>query len=284
MQKTMPRAIGPRRKSRDLWGLSNHSGGLIHAVTVSPCVQCNHSFLRLAQKALAFQTETNPYRGAAVGGVCYGVDCAEGFDPMKILLADDHDLVRETLAAFLLAEGLGEVYSARTFDEALALLNQRFDLILLDYNMPGMNGFEGLARAKAIAVGTPVAIISGTTQRELAEAALREGAAGFVPKTLAARSMVAAVQIMASGEVFAPISLLQDEDPPEGALATLTRRETDVLRGICEGKSNKEIARDLELQEVTVKLHVKTLSRKLGAKNRTHAAVIARDGGKGGAG
>jgi two-component system, NarL family, nitrate/nitrite response regulator NarL len=203
---------------------------------------------------------------------------------MKILLADDHDLVRETLAAFLLAEGLGEVYSARTFDEALALLNQRFDLILLDYNMPGMNGFEGLARAKAIAVGTPVAIISGTTQRELAEAALREGAAGFVPKTLAARSMVAAVQIMASGEVFAPISLLQDEDPPEGALATLTRRETDVLRGICEGKSNKEIARDLELQEVTVKLHVKTLSRKLGAKNRTHAAMIARDGGKGGAG
>jgi two-component system, NarL family, nitrate/nitrite response regulator NarL len=92
------------------------------------------------------------------------------------------------------------------------------------------------------------------------------------------------VQIMASGEVFAPISLLQDEDPPEGALATLTRRETDVLRGICEGKSNKEIARDLELQEVTVKLHVKTLSRKLGAKNRTHAAMIARDGGKGGAG
>jgi two-component system nitrate/nitrite response regulator NarL len=192
------------------------------------------------------------------------VDCAKGSDPMKILLADDHDLVRETLAAFLLAEGLGEVHSARTFDEVIALLNQRFDLVLL-------------------AVGTPVAIISGTTQRELAEAALREGAAGFVPKTLAARSMVAAVQIMASGEVFAPISLLQEDAPLDGALGSLTRRETDVLRGICEGKSNKEIARDLELQEVTVKLHVKTLSRKLGAKNRTHAAMIARDGGKGGA-
>ncbi|ESW62200.1 MAG: hypothetical protein Q27BPR15_02325 [Rhodobacter sp. CACIA14H1] len=63
------------------------------------------------------------------------------------------------------------------------------------------------------------------------------------------------------------------------ALQGLTRRETDVLKGICEGKSNKEIARDLELQEVTVKLHVKTLSRKLGAKNRTHAAMIARDAG-----
>lgn len=198
---------------------------------------------------------------------------------MKVLLADDHDLVRETLAAFLVAEGQCEVQSARTLDEALNLIRQGFDLILLDYTMPGMNGFEGLAKARALAGTTPVAIISGTTQRELAEAALREGAAGFVPKTLAARSMVAAVQIMISGEVFAPISLLQAEEPVDGALASLTRRETDVLRGICKGKSNKEIARDLDLQEVTVKLHVKTLSRKLGAKNRTHAAMIARDGG-----
>ena len=61
--------------------------------------------------------------------------------------------------------------------------------------------------------------------------------------------------------------------------AQLSQRERQVLRGICEGKSNKEIARDLDLQEVTVKLHVKTLSRKLGAKNRTHAAMIARNGG-----
>jgi DNA-binding NarL/FixJ family response regulator len=198
---------------------------------------------------------------------------------MKVLLADDHDLVRETLAAFLVAEGQCEVQTARTLDEALNLISQGFDLILLDYTMPGMNGFDGLAKARALAGSTPVAIISGTTQRELAEAALREGAAGFVPKTLAARSMVAAVQIMISGEVFAPISLLQAEEPVDGALASLTRRETDVLRGICEGKSNKEIARDLDLQEVTVKLHVKTLSRKLGAKNRTHAAMIARDGG-----
>jgi DNA-binding NarL/FixJ family response regulator len=91
--------------------------------------------------------------------------------------------------------------------------------------------------------------------------------------------MVAAVNLMASGDVFAPISLLMEEPEMAEALATLTRRETDVLRGICEGKSNKEIARDLDLQEVTVKLHVKTLSRKLGAKNRTHAAMIARDAG-----
>ena len=74
-----------------------------------------------------------------------GVDCAKGFDPMKILLADDHDLVRETLAAFLLAEGLGEVHSARTFDEALSLLNQRFDLVLEQAFRPS----DGLARLRA---------------------------------------------------------------------------------------------------------------------------------------
>lgn len=200
---------------------------------------------------------------------------------MRILIADDHDLVRETLAAFLLAEGFSEVRTVATLDAALRELQGagRFDLVLLDYSMPGMNGFDGLARAQTAAPGMPVAIITGTAQRDLAEAALEAGAAGFVPKTLASRAMVAAVNLMAAGDVFAPISLLMEEPEMAEALATLTRRETDVLRGICEGKSNKEIARDLELQEVTVKLHVKTLSRKLGAKNRTHAAMIARDAG-----
>jgi two-component system, NarL family, nitrate/nitrite response regulator NarL len=203
---------------------------------------------------------------------------------MRILLADDHDLVRETLGAFLLAEGFDEVCGVSNLQDALTALSGQsagapFDLVLLDYNMPGMNGFEGLVRARASAPGVPIAIITGVTQRELAEAALREGAAGFVPKTLSSRAMVAAVKAMIAGDTFAPISLLQAEPALAEVLATLTRREKDVLRGIREGKSNKEIARDLDLQEVTVKLHVKTLSRKLGAKNRTHAAMIARDAG-----
>ncbi|NBE07834.1 response regulator transcription factor [Paragemmobacter ruber] len=200
---------------------------------------------------------------------------------MRLLLADDHDLVRETLAAFLLAEGFDEVRCVATLPEALQALSDgpRYDLVLLDYTMPGMNGLEGLSRALAAGQGVPVAIITGTAQRDLAKAALEAGAAGFVPKTLASRAMIAAVQLMASGDVFAPISLLMEEPEMALTLQSLTRRETDVLRGICQGKSNKEIARDLDLQEVTVKLHVKTLSRKLGAKNRTHAAMIARDAG-----
>ena len=105
------------------------------------------------------------------------------------------------------------------------------------------------------------------------------GAAGYVPKTLSSKAMVAAIRAMAAGEVFNPIGILQSDAGPSIGSATLTKREADVLRGICKGQSNKEIARVLELQEVTVKLHVKKLSRKLGAKNRTHAAMIARDSG-----
>ena len=137
-----------------------------------------------------------------------------------------------------------------------------------------MNGLQGLARMKEANDGRPVALLSGNASRAVAEEAIKSGAAGFVPKTLASRSMISAVRFMAAGEIFAPFHFMQQDDSTVG---NLSQRETDVLRGICEGKSNKEIARDLDLQEVTIKLHVKTLSRKLNARNRTHAAMLARD-------
>ena len=97
------------------------------------------------------------------------------------------------------------------------------------------------------------------------------GAHGFLPKTLAPAELVDAVDILMSGEIYLPEDALSD------MTHGLTPREVEVVRGIAGGKSNKEIARDLGVQEVTVKLHVKTLSRKLGARNRTHAAMLARD-------
>lgn len=196
---------------------------------------------------------------------------------MRVLVADDHDLVRETIAAFLYAEGIGEILTAADLDEGLQKVTASggFDLVLLDYDMPGMSGLAGLQTMMRANAGRPVALISGALSPDLAEQALEMGAAGFVPKTLASRSMVAAVRFMAAGEIFAPLSLIRRAN--EAADGLLSPREFDVLRGLSGGKSNKEIARDLALQEVTVKLHVKTMSRKLGAKNRTHAAMIARD-------
>jgi two-component system, NarL family, nitrate/nitrite response regulator NarL len=199
---------------------------------------------------------------------------------MRILLADDHDLVRETIAAFLQAHGFAEVSLAASIGDARAMLVERpYDLLLLDYSMPGMNGLESMGQLRAEHPKLPVAILSGSASRDLAEAALRAGAVGFLPKTLSAQGMVAAIRAMLAGEVFVPTDLLVSDAPQGDGMLSLTRRETDVLRGLCAGKSNKEIARDLDLQEVTVKLHVKTLSRKLGARNRTHAAMIARDEG-----
>lgn len=201
---------------------------------------------------------------------------------MRLLLADDHDLFRESVAAMITSTVAADVVAVSDFETAMQKIQKGgLDLIILDYQMPGMNGLEGLERALAVAGPVPVAIISGTTRRDLAEAAVARGAAGFVPKTMGLQAMIAAAKIMADGGTFLPLSML-DASPEHGpALNELTRREMQVLYGLCEGKSNKEIARDLDVHEVTIKLHVKTLTRKLGAKNRTHAAMIARSEGLG---
>ena len=196
---------------------------------------------------------------------------------MKILLADDHDLVRDTLAAFLENEPDITVRTAANLPDALQIVDSEgaFDLVILDYTMPGMEGLSGLNQMIAANGAKPVATLSGTADRTVAEQAIKAGAVGFVPKTLAAKSIVSAIKFMASGEVFAPFGFMHKEEVD--AQSAITKRERDVLIGLTAGKSNKEIAIDLQLQEVTIKLHVKTLCRKLGAKNRTQAAMIARD-------
>jgi two-component system, NarL family, nitrate/nitrite response regulator NarL len=202
---------------------------------------------------------------------------------MRVLIADDHDLVRETVAAFLQADGDFETETATTLAEALEKmkLGTRFDLVLLDYNMPGMNGLEGLQKARAENGESTVAILSGTMPKKVAQQALDAGAIGFLPKTMSAKSLVNAIRFMAAGETFVPFSLTQEEEvaPIGPALKGLSERELQVLSGLCRGFANKEIARELDLQEVTIKLHVKTLCRKLGARNRTHAAMIAKENG-----
>lgn len=202
---------------------------------------------------------------------------------LRILIADDHELLRDTLELFLTSEGDFETVTVASYSEAEQLVasGERFDLVLLDYSMPGMNALEGFERMSALEGAKRVAIISGTASREVAERVLATGAAGFLPKTLSAKSLVNAVRFMAMGEQYAPLDFMRSDDPGHrNPLAEqLSRRELEVLEGLTRGKSDKEIARDLQIREPTVKLHVKTLYRKINAANRTHAAIIAKEAG-----
>jgi two-component system, NarL family, nitrate/nitrite response regulator NarL len=203
---------------------------------------------------------------------------------MRVLIADDHDLLRDTLVMFLSADPQLTVTGVGSYTEAVARIETDgpVDLLLLDYRMPGMNGLQGLQDAVQNQRARRVALMSGDSSRSVVDAAMAAGAAGFVPKTLPAKSLRNAVMFMLMGETFLPADMFRppqdtEEAPRDSGVDQLSKREREVLRLLSEGLANKAIARELGLSEAAVKLYVKTVFRHLGVSNRTQAAMLARD-------
>jgi len=206
---------------------------------------------------------------------------------MNILLADDHNLVREGLKPFL--EKLDDhvsVFEAADIDGALKSgeTAASLDLIILDLMMPGMNGYGGLKIIREAFPGVPTVILSGHVTRSDVLAAIDAGAEGFIPKTISGSALVSALRLVLDGERYLPSAILAAEEDVQTPTLTepfhnLSPREQEVLHLLVDGQTNKEIARALDIREITVKVHVRNVYRKIGASNRAQAVKISLESG-----
>ncbi len=198
---------------------------------------------------------------------------------ISVLLADDHTLILDIVGMVLDATPDISLKTATSVDGAMQRLkeNGTFDLILLDLDMPGMNGGESLRRVMEANAGKPVGIFTGGPTPGVIDEMTKNGAAGVIPKTTSMKSLTNAIRFMAAGERYFPIELLQTQ---EAALAgvehPLSEREFSVLQKLSAGLPNREIGEALGLAEATVKMHVKSVCKKLGVGNRTQAVIAAR--------
>jgi DNA-binding NarL/FixJ family response regulator len=208
---------------------------------------------------------------------------------MNVLIVDDHALFRHGLALTLSelfdAPAITEAGSA---DQAIELLGGEieFDLALVDLVMPGMNGFEGIKLLHEQLGTAPVVVVSSSDNVADIKAAFDCGARGYVLKSSAAEVLQHALPLILAGEVYMPAIALNSDDvmaaPAPLATATvrvMTPRQLDVLTLLAKGQSNKEIARNLNMVDSTVKVHVKAILQKLGVKNRTQAAIAGMQQG-----
>jgi len=202
-----------------------------------------------------------------------------------ILVADDHPLMRGALAqAVCQILPRTKVLEAGALDQAIATIRARppgiaIDLVLLDLNMPGMNGFSGLLLIRAEFPTVPVIVVSASEDPSTVSRAISYGAAGFIPKSAASEQIAEAIRSVLRGDLWFPAQdalTSRREDAELGdRLAALTPQQLRVFMMIAAGKLNKQIAHEMLVTEATVKAHVTMILRKLGVASRTQAVIAA---------
>jgi two-component system, NarL family, nitrate/nitrite response regulator NarL len=202
---------------------------------------------------------------------------------MKLLVIDDHSVVREGLAAMLQTFGPDTVViGAEDGAKALSTVEREggIDIVILDLGLPGMDGMDVLKTLGARWPGLPVLVLSGSEDPGHVRRTMAMGALGYVPKTANPQTLIAAIKLVLAGELYVPPFMLGTGAHPQTAQSPkLTERQMDVLRGLCRGLSNKAIAGDLNMSEKTVKAHITAIFRLLGVSNRTQAVNMARQAG-----
>jgi len=204
---------------------------------------------------------------------------------VKILVVDDHDLVRQGLSQVLKGlekeiEVLEAAHCAAAFE--VAAQHKDLDLVLLDYQLPDVNGVDALDGFGARYPELPIVILSGTTNQSVMRQALNKGAAGFVSKNASSKDLLQALRHVLDGEVHVPPELLEGdylpEEPQSDGAATprqLTPRQEQVLYLLLEGYSSRAISQKLFLSEETTKTHVRSIIRAFGAKTRLQAVLAS---------
>ncbi len=210
----------------------------------------------------------------------------------KLLIADDHPLFREAIADVIRSRyPTAEILQSENLEAAAALADQHedLDLILLDLNMPGMHGLNGLMQLRNESPTIPVVIISAEEDKSIVLQAMTYGAVGFILKSLAREKMIQALEQVLAGQVYLPADVIRSTpDNSRGSrrridehviapemLNSLTRRQLLVLERMANGESNKQIAYTLCIAETTVKAHVSAVLRKLNVNNRIQAVLAA---------
>jgi two-component system nitrate/nitrite response regulator NarL len=213
---------------------------------------------------------------------------------MRVLLIDDHTLVRKGLEQLLQSRGVEIAASVSSGQEGIVQAQTLHpDIILLDMKMPDMNGTETLRQLRAVGVSAPILMLTMSRDEQDLQAALRNGAQGYLLKDMDPEDLVPALQDALAGnnvvakELIGSLTRLvqgqsgrsASKTTSAGLLAELTPRELEILRHVAEGESNKAIGRALDITDGTVKLHVKSILRKLGLRSRVEAAVLAVEHG-----